>query len=41
MKYIIRPKRVSNVTNECGNRCSGNCFAKCNSLGGLCPFKSN
>ncbi len=39
MKYLIKPKRNLYVLSGCEGRCSGNCIAKCGSLGScFCPF---
>lgn len=40
MKFIIKPKKVFNIVADCGGRCTGNCIAKCGSLGScFCPLK--
>lgn len=39
MKFIVLPKKTMGVS-YCSVDCSGNCAAKCGSLGAcFCPFK--
>lgn len=33
VKFIVRPKKGILMMSGCDSRCSGNCFAKCGSLG--------
>lgn len=40
MKFIVNPKKAINMASGCDGRCSGNCIAKCGSLGScFCPLK--
>ena len=40
MTFIIKPQRVFAMAAGCDGRCSGNCIAKCGSLGTcFCPLK--
>lgn len=40
MKFIVKPKKFNQEASGCEGRCSGNCVAKCGSLGTcFCPLK--
>ena len=40
MRFIVAPQNSLLHVSACDGRCSGNCFAKCGSLGTcFCPLK--